>query len=373
MRNGVTKEFPPMSQASVTDLLVHRREPFNAETPLRRLRTSFATAPADFYVRCHGPVPRIEADTHRLTVDGAVARPLDLSLADLASRFETVEVKATLQCAGNRRTDLHAVRPVTGDPWSAGAIGTGTWTGVRLLDVLLEAGIEEDTALHVAFEGADVVDTDDGRMPFGASIPIEKALGEEVILATMLGGERLAPLHGAPLRLLVPGYAGARSVKWLRRITVQATPSANFHQQKEYRLFPPQMSVESVDHDGAMTIQEMPLNSAICEPAAGSIIPSGPARIAGWAIAGDRRVARVDVSCDGGRSFIQATIEDHDGSPFTWTFWHADLTLLAGEHELIVRAVDSAGQSKPERPAEVWNCKGYLSAAWHRVTITVAE
>ena len=361
-----------MSQTSVTDLLVHSREPFNAEPPLQRLRASFVTAPADFYVRCHGPVPDLDANAHRLTVEGSVAERLDLSLADLASRFETVEVTATLQCAGNRRVDLDAVQSVTGDPWSAGAIGTGVWTGVRLLDILLEAGIEEDTALHIAFEGADIIDTEDGRAPYGVSIPIEKALGEEVVVATQLAGKPLAPIHGAPLRLVVPGYAGVRSVKWLRRIIVQATPSDNFHQQKDYRLFPPQMSQATADHAAAVTIHEMPLNSAICEPTSGMTVPSGPTRIAGWAIAGERRVARVDVSSDGGRNFVQATMEDRDSSPFTWTFWHAEMTLAPGEHELVVRAVDSAGQSQPERPSDLWNFKGYLSAAWHRVKVSVA-
>ncbi len=362
-----------MSRKPATDLVVHSQEPFNAEPSLRRLRVSFITAPADFYVRCHGPVPDIDADAYRLTVEGAVAEPLKLSLADLAARFETVEVTATLQCAGNRRADLDAVQPVTGDPWSAGAIGTGVWTGVRLLDVLLEAGIEEDTALHIAFEGADIIDTEDGRTPYGASIPIEKALGEEVILATHLAGEVMAPIHGAPLRLVVPGYAGMRSVKWLRRITVQATPSDNFHQQKDYRLFPPQMRKETADTEAGLTIQEMPLNSAICEPAAGTTVEAGQTRIAGWAIAGERRIARVDVSTNGGQTFTQAIIEDHNASPFTWTFWHAEVELSEGDHELVVRAVDSAGQSQPERPRDVWNFKGYLSAAWHRVRVTVAN
>ena len=362
-----------MSNKPGDDLLIHSHEPFNAEPTLARLRASFLTAPADFYVRCHGTIPQVDANAFRLTIDGAVSEPLELSLADLFARFETVEIMATLQCAGNRRADLDAVAKVTGDPWSAGAIGTAVWGGVRLLDVLLEAGIEEDTALHVAFEGADIVETEDGKAPYGASIPIEKALGEEVILATSLGGEPLEPSHGAPLRLVVPGYAGVRSVKWLRRITVQSTPSDNFHQQKDYKLFPPSRRVGAVGGSSGITIDEMPLNSAICEPAAGALVPAGRIRIAGWAIAGERHVARVDVSIDGGESFIQAIVEERDGAPFTWTFWHAYAEMAPGEYELVVRAVDSSGQSQPERPESVWNCRGYLSTAWHRVRITAQQ
>ena len=355
------------------DLCVHSETPFNGEPQLGRLRAAFVTALPDFYVRCHGDVPAIDADAHRLVIDGAVAETLTLSLADLAARFETVEVLATLQCAGNRRVDLDAVAPVSGDPWSAGAIGTGVWRGVRLLDVLIEAGIEEDTARHVAFEGLDMVATEEGETCYGASIPIDKALGEEVVLATHLNGEPLSPLHGAPLRVMVPGYAGVRSVKWLNRITVQAEPSANFHQQRDYKLFSPQRRSETVDFDAGLTIQDMPLNSAICEPATGAVLKAGRTRIAGWAIAGERRVARIDVSGDGGANWICATIEDREPSPFTWTFWHATIDLAEGDHEIVVRAVDSAGQSQPSRPQDVWNFKGYLSTAWHRVAVTIVE
>lgn len=355
-----------------TTPIVHSREPYNAEPPLDRLRASFLTPVEQFYVRCHGPVPAIDPEHYRLTVAGCVAEPLTLSLDELASRFETVSITATMQCAGNRRADLAAVSPVTGDPWAAGAIGTAVWTGYRLIDLLIEAGIDEETALHVAFEGFDDVETPDGTARFGASIPVEKATAGDVLLAVRMNDEPLTPHHGAPLRLVVPGYAGVRSVKWLSAVEVRETPSQNFHQQKDYRLFPAGITTESMGAAAGMTINEMPLNSAICEPRAGTTIPAGPTRIRGYAIAGERRVTRVDVSIDDGRTWVCAAIEEHSGSAFTWTFWHADVDLSAGEHTLLVRAVDSAGQTQPRRAEDVWNCKGYLSAAWHRVEVTVS-
>lgn len=351
-----------------TRLIVHGETPYNAEPPLDRLRAAYRTAADDFYVRSHGDLPEIEADGYRFTVDGAGSTALKLSLHDLQSRFPQVTVTATMQCAGNRRADMRAVAPVSGDPWDGGAIGTADWTGVRLGDVLREAGIDAGADLHVAFESHDTVE----GHPYGASIPLAKALAPETLLAYAMNGAPLLPEHGFPLRAVVPGFAGVRSPKWLKRITVQDHPSDNPIQAGDYKLFPSDVTAETADPAEGHTINTMPLNAVICEPSRGTSLKAGSNSIKGYAICGDRAVVRVDVSGDGGRTWARAALEHDTRAPFAWTFWTIDLDLPAGEHELAVRAWDEAGQTQPAAPDDTWNYKGYLSAAWHRVRVTVA-
>ena len=355
---------------SKSDLIVHSETPYNAEPPLNRLLASAVTAQADFYVRSHGSIPKLKESKHRLSVDGKVQTKLNLSMADLRKRFPERIVTAVMQCAGNRRADMQVVRPTSGDPWAPGAIGNATWTGVSLADVLSAADAGTDPALHVAFEACDEIDMPgEGRFSFGVSIPMTKAMSPEVLLAYAMNGEALAPEHGFPLRLVVPGFAGVRSPKWLTTITVQDQPSDNHMQQRDYKLLPPDVTEETVDWAKGMTINDMPLNAAICEPAPRAALKPGRTVLRGYAIATAREVMRVDVSIDGGRSWIQAELEPSPGGPWSWRFWNATIDLPKGEHELVVRAWDSAGQTQPALPDDTWNFKGYLSAAWHRVRV----
>ncbi len=350
-------------------LVVHSREPFNAEPSLARLRAAFVTPQRDFYVRSHGPVPVLRADGHRVRVAGRVRAPLDLSVERLRERFPLRTVTATLQCAGNRRADYQQVRPTAGDPWQPGAIGNAAWTGVSLADVLGAAGADASGDLHVEFTCCDEVRADGERFRYGVSIPMRKALADEVLLAFAMNGEALSPAHGYPLRAIVPGYAGVRSAKWLAAIEVRDSPSPNPMQQRDYKLVPPHMTKETVDWEAGMTINDMPLNAAICEPARNAELPAGPVTLRGYAVVSGRAVARVDVSADGGRSWTQAILEPHAPAPWAWAFWRARLDLRKGEHELAVRGWDSAGQTQPALPDDTWNFKGYLCAAWHRVRV----
>lgn len=354
-------------------MLVHGAAPYNAEPDAARLTARLVTDNDFFYVRCHGDIPALDESTHRLLVGGLVRTPLDLSMRDLRTRFAQVACEAVLQCAGNRRADMQGVRPTSGDPWQVGAIGNACWQGVRLADVLDAAGIDRaDETLHVAFDCLDDCTVDGERFRYGASIGLPKALSPEVLLATGMNGVPLPPEHGFPLRLVVPGYAGVRSPKWLSRITVQAAPSDNPIQARDYKLLPPDVTEDPIDWSRGFAIEEMPVNAAICVPAPFAALPEGPVTVEGWAMASSRSIARVDVSADGGRVWRQADLRrSQDGGAGSWTLWRIDLALDRGRHELVVRAWDSAGQAQPSDVAEIWNVKGYLSNAWHRVLVEV--
>jgi sulfite oxidase len=346
-------------------LIVWTDEPLNAETPLDLLCRAPVTPTELFYVRNHGPVPAVDLASYRLTVGGLVGRPRSLTLDDLG-RFERVMATATMICAGNRRDELARVTPIPGQaPWGPGAVGNAVWGGVRLRDVLRDAGADE-SAGHVAFTGLDEAAEDGEVVEFGGSIPLEKALGPDVLLADEMNGEPLPPEHGHPLRLVVPGYIGARSVKWLSTMTVQREPSANFFQSRTYRILPPGSS----DPEDGFALGELPLSSAVCrvERLAGGIV-----RARGYAIAGGtRRVERVDVSVDGGATFATASLAG-EAQPGAWLLWEAELAAPAGTTELAVRAWDSAGSTQPEDPARLWNPKGYANNAWHRVRLPAAS
>lgn len=357
---------PPFGKHPAT--LVRQARPFNAGPPPERLRAGFLTPVEDFFVRNHGDVPEVDPASYRLRVDGAVARPLELSLADLG-RFPRREVTATLQCAGNRRRELAELRPIPNElPWGGEAISTATWTGVSLADVLAAAGPAAGD-LHVACEGLDETERHGHRFRFGGSIPLDRARAPEVLLATGMNGTPLPPVHGAPLRLVVPGWIGARSVKWLASITLQNEPSGNYFQRVAYRLFPAHVDGGNVVWEEGAMLGELPVNSVITSPAAGARLRAGELRVEGIALAGGGRdVARVEVSADGGASWRLARL-DGRRERWAWRFWEATVELPPGRHELAVRAWDAAAHSQPADLAQVWNFKGYMNNAWHRVGV----
>ena len=348
------------------DLIVHEEEPFNAETGLAALAEGPVTATDAFYVRGHAAVPEIEPTEWRLHVDGVVERELDLSLATLREAFREREVTATLQCAGNRRAGLIAIRDIPGEaPWGPGATGTAVWTGVALADVLALAGPLPEAA-HVGFDGADVSAEAKPAQRFGGSIPLDKACRPEVLLAWAMNGQPLPPVHGAPVRAVVPGYIGARSVKWLQRIEVRSQPWEGYFQNVVYRLLPE----EGTPSPGAgMPLGLVALNSDVLSPADGATVAAGPVEVRGYAFAGgERHVARVDVSLDGGVRWSQAELLEDLGR-WAWRHWRITLDLPPGEHEILVRAWDSSAATQPEDEAALWNPKGYVNNARPRVRV----
>ena len=350
------------------DMVVHEEEPFNAETGAAALAEGPVTATEAFYVRGHGAVPEIVPEAWRLHVHGLVERELDLSLVTLREAFQEREVTATLQCAGNRRVDLMAIRELPGEePWGPGATGTATWSGVALAEVLALAGPLREAA-HVGFEGADLCPEAKPAQRFGGSIPLDKACRPEVLLAWAMNGEPLPLVHGAPLRVVVPGYIGARSIKWLERIEVRSRPWEGYFQHVAYRLLPP----DGKPGPGAgMPLGLVALNSDVLSPANGETVAAGPVEVRGYAFAGgERHVTRVDVSVDGGASWSQAELLQ-DLGPWAWRQWRMTVDLAPGEHEILVRAWDSSAATQPEEHATLWNPKGYVNNARPRVRVRV--
>lgn len=262
------------------------------------------------------------------------------------------------------------ITPIPGElAWAEGAIGNAEWTGVMLKDVLDAARVAA-AASHVEFEGLDEANEGTRAVRFGGSIPLAKALSPDTILADEMNGEPLPKIHGFPLRALVPGYIGARSVKWLSNITVEAEPSQNYFQSRSYKVFPPEGTPGTADWTTARTLGEASVNSVICRPTDGEVVAPDAVRVEGWALpAAGASLDRVDISVDRGETWT-ATDLLPNGDAWTWRFWSVTLELEPGPHEVVVRASDSAGNTQPEDPRALWNFKGYANHAWHRVQFT---
>jgi sulfite oxidase len=354
-------------------MVVHEQEPYNAEPTPSALAEHVVTPVGVFYGRNHGPMPDITPEAWRLRIDGMVDRPLELSLADLKERFAHREVVATLQCAGNRRAGLMVVRDIPDQhPWGPGATSTARWGGVSLAEVLAAAGLQPG-ATDIAFVAPDVAQEASPPQPYGGSISTAKATAGETMLVWEMNGEPLPVEHGGPVRMVVPGHIGARSVKWVERITAQDHPSDNFFQATAYRLLPADTDLERTRTGDGFPLTAVALNSAILQPDDHAVLSSGPTTVAGYAYAGDDRgIARVDVSVDGGRSWQQAELEEDLGR-WAWRFWHATVDLPAGEVTITARAWDTTAAVQPEHPETVWNPKGYINNAWPTVTVSAHD
>ena len=354
------------------DTIVHERSPFNAEPSRSALAQNAITSIDTFYSRNHGPIPDIDPHAWRLTVGGLLDEELILALDDLKSRFDAVDVVATLQCAGNRREGLIDVRDIPReDPWGPCATSNARWRGARLADILTAAGVQRTPGLHVAFEAPDISELAAPVQPYGSSIPLSKALSEEVLLAWEMNGEELPRIHGRPVRVVVPGYIGARSVKWVTRITVRSAPSDNYFQSVAYRVLPPEFDPDTAGPGDGISLSSVALNCAILVPDDGAAVPVGPLTINGYAFAGDDRgVARVDVSVDDGHDWLQADLEP-EHSPWSWSRWSITVHAAPGPLNVVARAWDTTGALQPESAAALWNPKGYVNNSWANVHLTV--
>ncbi|KAL0978266.1 hypothetical protein UPYG_G00168180 [Umbra pygmaea] len=394
LKQQSVKSLDPYSTDPVRHpaLRVNSLKPFNAEPPPEILSDHYITPSDIFFKRNHLPVPQVDPEVYRLHVDGVPGvEPLVFSLEELKTRFPKHTVTATLQCAGNRRSEMNRVKPVKGLSWGIAAISNATWTGAKLRDVLLAAGFRpemSEQAFHVQFEG---LDRDVTGTSYGASIPLNKAFSEDgdVLLAYQMNGEDLPADHGYPVRVVVPGTVGARNVKWLGKITVSKEESSSHWQQNDYKGFSPATDWDTVDFKSAPSIQELPIQSAITQPAEGTLFDRGAGEVTvkGYAWSGGgREVVRVDVSLDGGQSWQVAQLQSGEkghvpapspqpGRAWAWKLWELTAPLPPGaqELEIVCKAVDNSYNTQPDTVPPIWNLRGVLSNAWHRVKVTVKD
>lgn len=346
----------------------HGADNLNSGARQAALAEGHVTPVDRFFTRSHAEPPSVALADWRLVVDGLVERPLSLSF-DALQQFPRHEVIATLLCAGLRRDELLAVAPLPGElPWGPEPASTGRWSGVALRDVLHACGLSPDAA-HLEFTGLDEVQRQGRTFGFGGSITRTKALEPDVLLAIELNGQPLTPAHGFPVRTLVPGWIGARSVKWLGRITAAANPSSNYFQTHAYRVQRESRADRPGDVTSGVALSEITLNSVILDPSPGQRVAAGPMVIRGWAIGTAAcAITTVEYSTDDGANWRAATLESVRNR-WSWTRWSASVALPAGEYTLVVRASDDTGASQPGDVSEAWNVKGYLNNAWHRVSV----
>ncbi|EDV95285.1 sulfite oxidase, mitochondrial [Drosophila grimshawi] len=362
------------------------KRPFNAEPPIGMLADKFYTPNELFYVRNHLPVPSINPDEYELelVVELSNAQSNRTFNLDDIQKMPKHTVTAAIMCGGNRRSEMTRIKPVKGLSWGPGAVGNAKWSGARLCDVLQAQGVQPDERLHVIFEGADL---DPTAHPYGASIPLSKALDPrgDVVLAYEMNDQPLSRDHGYPIRAIVPGTVGARNVKWLTRIVVTDSESDSHWQQNDYKGFSPSTDWDTVDFSLAQAIQAMPVTSAICTPMPEERVKvdkDGCITVRGYAWSGGgRRIERVDLTSDAGKTWHVAQLEQEnlpDGRHYGWSLWTARLPISADQQkeqhmEIWAKAVDSSYNVQPEAFENIWNLRGVLANAYHKVKVKLSQ
>ncbi|KIX04139.1 uncharacterized protein Z518_07693 [Rhinocladiella mackenziei CBS 650.93] len=377
--------------------------PFNVEAPLTELfNEGFLTSPELFYVRNHGAVPQVNNEDiigWEFTVEGMVENPMTMSLKQLMTEYEQVTCPITLVCAGNRRKEQNMVRKSKGFSWGAGGLSTALFTGVIMSDVIKRAKPKRK-AKYLCMEGAD-------KLPhghYGTSVKLNWVMDPNrgFMLAYKMNGEMLRPDHGKPLRAVVPGQIGGRSVKWLKKLIVTEGPSDNWYHIYDNRVLPTMVSPEESANnpkwwtDERYAIYDLSPNSAICYPQHDEqlCLTGAPStyRARGYAYSGGgRRITRVEISLDQGKLWRLANIDyiedryrqverDLFGGRldmswretcFCWCFWSIDLPTsdVAAAKDIFVRAMDESMNVQPRDM--YWSVLGMMNNPWFRVTITV--
>jgi DMSO/TMAO reductase YedYZ molybdopterin-dependent catalytic subunit len=350
-------------------LVVLGDRPLNAETPPHLLDDPI-TPTARHFIRNNGlPPENVSAEDWTLTIDGLVDDPLELSIQDLRDRFEVTTLALTLECGGNGRAFFDP--PASGNQWTYGAVACSEWTGVRLKDVLNAAGVKPEV-VYTAHEGADAhLSRDPDLDPISRGIPIAKAMTDNVLIAFAQNGGPIHYQNGAPLRLVVPGWPGSCSQKWLTRIWLrdQVHDGAKMT-GTSYRV--PNRPVapgEQVAEEDFVIIERMPVKSLITHPATGTDVAERTVEVRGHAWAGDRWVVAMELSIDFGATWFRTELDApvNDGA---WQNFRSRVTFpQAGYYEVWARATDSDGVMQPH--AIDWNPKGYLNNSMHRVGLRV--
>lgn len=344
-------------------LIVRSLRPEDLETPVGLLN-SFITPNDLFYVRHHMYAPSVDAGNWKLQIDGEVERPLTMTLDEL-KRLPRATVTVTLECAGNGRAFFDP--PVAGIQWEKGAVGTARFTGARLADVLKKVGVNA-AGRFVALDGAD---RPISKMPdFVRSLPIEKAMHTDTVLAYEMNGAPIPALHGFPLRAIAPGWEGAYSVKWLQHIQVIDREHEGFFVKTAYRYpskrVAPGASVEAKD---MAPLTGLVVKSLITAPLDRTTLKAGTIRVTGFAWAGENDVTRVDVSLDNGATWSPAQL-GRERERYSWRQFTYEFRIAApGFYSLMARATDDKGNVQPIEAQ--WNPSGYLWNVIDRVRINV--
>jgi DMSO/TMAO reductase YedYZ molybdopterin-dependent catalytic subunit len=338
-------------------LIIRSSRPINLETPLAEL-TSYHTPEGTFFVRNNMAEPTIDPAQWTLKVEGEVDQPLVLRLDELRA-MPMVTHDVLLECAGNGRS-FHRPR-ASGIQWEYGAVGNQSWRGVRLADVLARAK-PKASARHVAFDGADKPPTPQAP-DFIRSVPLWKAQEQHTLIALEMGGKPIPHLHGGPARVIVPGFVGSASVKWIERISVLQNEFDGFYMKSNY-------TAPRADNDKEIySLQSLEVKSIIVGPADGAKLAAGRVAVWGWAWAGEGELTGIDVSGDGGQTWTAAAFTG-PGQKYAWRKWEFAWEAKPGAHTLMARASDSLGRVQPASRAH--NRLGYRWNVIHAVKVDVA-
>jgi DMSO/TMAO reductase YedYZ molybdopterin-dependent catalytic subunit len=337
----------------------------NHGMPLELMRHDLTPLGAH-YLLTHYDIPDVDPQTFRLDVGGAVRRPMSLDLTALRAR-ETVTMPVTLECAGNGRARFHP-RPVS-QPWLHEAVGTMAWTGTPLAPLLREAGLEAD-AVEVLFTGADHGVERGVEQDYARSLPVPVALHGDALLIWACNGTDLPPQHGAPLRLLVPGWYGMASVKWLRRIEVVRS-AYDGYQMRAYALR------QHSDEPGEALTRIEP-RALVVPPgfpdfmSRTRVLRAGEHLLEGRAWSGHGPVETVEVTTDGGGTWRAAALDPPVGR-WAWRRWTLPWVVSApGRYVVTARAADATGRAQPTELAEQrWNRGGFANGALQKVPVVV--
>lgn len=355
-------------------LVVIGERPLVAETPEHLLNDD--TTPIDkFFIRNNGQIPEMaaDADAWKLTIDGEVNQKIEITLGELRSKFQNVTRRMVLECGGNGRSFF--TPEARGNQWTNGGAGCAEWTGVRVADVLKAAGVKP-SAVFSGHYGADPhLSGDPGRDAISRGVPIKKLMDENNLIVWAINGQPLPNIHGFPVRLVIPGWPGSVSSKWLTRIWIRdRVHDGQGMGSTSYRVaIKPMVPGDKPDPKNFKDLESMPVRSIITSPMNGTRLPAGTREVAlrGASWAGDYTVKQVDVSIDFGATWQPARLQQPK-NPYDWQRWTATIKLPSeGYYEIWSRATDSRGVAQPH-VAGNWNPQGYGANPMHRIAVLVA-
>lgn len=354
-----------------SELTILNDRPINAETP-PHLLDDLITPTKRHFVRNNGTIPNLskeEIKNWSLSIEGNVQKTKNYSINDLKNKFEVVTKALQLECGGNGRAFFKP--PASGNQWSYGAISCSEWTGVKLADVIKASGIKRST-IYTGHFGADIhLSGDETISPLSRGVPINKALDENNIIAFAMNGKNIPVIHGAPLRLICPGWPGSTSQKWLNKIELlDHVHDGTKMTGKSYKV--PKLPVKpgsKVAINDLKIIESMPIKSLITFPKTGLQLNSLSLNVRGHAWAGDKRVKDVKISIDYGATWIEANLSNPVNT-YAWQNWGLKINFPSkGYFEIWSKASDEQNISQPLDIS--WNPKGYLNNTVHRIYVNI--